>query len=180
MPKNDDGAPGHQDWRTPHGLFSRLDARYRFDLDAAASEGNALCTRYWTEADDALSQPWKGRVFCNPPYKRIAPWTRKAAAEYRAGRAELVVMLLPSSTEALWLYEARNAGALMIPIPRRLNFHGHVSTGTAPFGSMLLTWGEGVSVSARICDQCDEVFVARRGSRTCSGRCRKAKSRAAN
>lgn len=40
--------PDDDDRGTPDELFRRLDAEFRFDLDAAASHANAKCTRYYT------------------------------------------------------------------------------------------------------------------------------------
>lgn len=41
-----------------------------FDLDVCApvNPPNVLATRSYTKQDDGLSQPWEGRVWCNPPY----------------------------------------------------------------------------------------------------------------
>ena len=35
---------------------------------------NALCERYWSEYDDALTRDWslEDRVFCNPPFSLAA------------------------------------------------------------------------------------------------------------
>ena len=59
-----------QDWETPKELFERLNSKYHFDLDAAASHQNAKLPNYFTADDDALLQEWQGNVFCNPPYGR--------------------------------------------------------------------------------------------------------------
>lgn len=60
-----------QDYETPQALFDKLNQRYGFTIDAAASPENAKLDRYWTEEDDALTKSWSGeRVFVNPPYNR--------------------------------------------------------------------------------------------------------------
>ncbi len=61
------------DWETPQDLFNVLHEEFEFDLDAAANDRNAKCTRYFTKEQDALSQQWEGSVFCNPPYGREIP-----------------------------------------------------------------------------------------------------------
>lgn len=56
-------------WETPQKLFDELDAEFHFTLDAAASDENHKCARYFTQNDDGLRQNWEGEtVFCNPPY----------------------------------------------------------------------------------------------------------------
>lgn len=83
-----------QDWETPHAFFSHLDDCYGFTFDAAASHDNAKCSRYFTEEDDALTQPWDGVVWLNPPYgPGIGKWVRKGYEEAQKGA--IVVMLLP-------------------------------------------------------------------------------------
>jgi len=69
------------EWTTPRDLFDELDAEFRFDLDAASTDDNALCERHYTAESDGLAQPWEDfHVWCNPPYGReIGDWVRKAA-----------------------------------------------------------------------------------------------------
>jgi phage N-6-adenine-methyltransferase len=83
--------------------FAPLHERFRFTIDAAASESNARLPRFWTVDDDALEQSWRGeRVWCNPPYSDIETWVRKAWQEHHAG-CTLIVMLLPANrTEQGW------------------------------------------------------------------------------
>lgn len=84
-------------------VFSPLQARFGFTIDAAATPENATLPHYWTPAEDALAQDWTGeRVWCNPPYSRIEPWLAKATLEVATG-CELVVLLLPANrTEQGW------------------------------------------------------------------------------
>jgi phage N-6-adenine-methyltransferase len=85
------------DRRTPRDLFDKLNAAHRFTLDAAASEANALCPKFYTRDTDGLLWSWRGeRVWCNPPFSRLEPWVAKAWREIRGG-CELVVMLLPAN-----------------------------------------------------------------------------------
>ncbi len=70
------------DWRTPPDLFGKLNDEFHFTLDPAATAENALCHKYYTEADDGLSKCWDGEiVFCNPPYERyiIDQWVKKGS-----------------------------------------------------------------------------------------------------
>lgn len=94
------------DWETPRDIFDRLDAFWHFDLDAAASDDNALCTDYFTVKDDGLAQSWAGRrVWLNPPYGRnVAEWIRKAYEETRDGRT-VVVALIPARTDTRWYHD---------------------------------------------------------------------------
>lgn len=91
------------DRTTPDEVFQPLSDRFGgFTVDAAAAPHNARCERYWTRADDGLSQSWVGeKVWCNPPYSNLAAWTAKAREE--AFFADLIVMLLPANRcEQAW------------------------------------------------------------------------------
>jgi len=75
-----------EDRRTPRELFNRLDAIYRFDLDAAASAENALCDDYCTIERCGLAFDWAGRrVFWNPPYSQLPQWVAKAFLNSKLG-----------------------------------------------------------------------------------------------
>lgn len=95
--------PEVDDRALPPEEFSALQARFRFTLDAAAAEHNAKLPRFFTVADDGLSQSWdRERIYCNPPYSNIRPWIEKAWSETSA----LVVMLLPANrSEQTWWQE---------------------------------------------------------------------------
>jgi phage N-6-adenine-methyltransferase len=128
------------DWRTPRGLFDRLNARYRFTIDGAASKENALCKRFWSVYDDALKQSWASEtVFLNPPYGRnIGLWTAKSLHETQ-GNDCLVVGLLPARTDTRWFHEHIYHKAEITFVRGRLHFDDGKQA--APFPSMIVVWG---------------------------------------
>lgn len=99
---------------TPRELFTELNQEFRFTLDAAASDDNALCERYFTEWGECtptrrtpikgggLTGSWGGeRVWCNPPFTELEAWTDKAWAEH--SRCSVIVMLVPANrTDRPW------------------------------------------------------------------------------
>lgn len=66
------------DYYTPESVFDALGLR--FDLDVCAPPGGipwVPADRYYSMADDGLSQAWEGRVWMNPPYSQVTPWVRR-------------------------------------------------------------------------------------------------------
>lgn len=119
-----------QDWATPPELFATLDAEFTFDLDAAADERNAKTARYYTQADDALTQPWSGRVYVNPPYGRgMGRWVEKAICSSREGAT--VVMLVPARTDSIWFQQLIAHADEIRFLAGRVVFEG--ATEPAPF-----------------------------------------------
>jgi site-specific DNA-methyltransferase (adenine-specific) len=127
------------EWATPQDFFDLLDRRHGpFDLDPAATPENAKCARYYTREQDGLSQPWTGRVFCNPPYGRdIGRWLAKARQSIQSGEAEVVVLLLPARTDTAWWHEYATQGEVTY-LKGRLRFGGAESV--APFPSVVLVF----------------------------------------
>ncbi|EPR9574832.1 phage N-6-adenine-methyltransferase [Escherichia coli] len=94
-------------WQTPLWLFDALDIEFGFWLDSAASDKNALCAHWLTEADDALNSEWisHGAIWNNPPYSNIRPWVEKAAEQCIQQR-QAVVMLVPEDMSVGWFSKA--------------------------------------------------------------------------
>ena len=90
------------DWSTPQELFDELDAEFHFTLDPCASDWNAKCKKYYTEADNGLEQDWSGEtVFMNPPYgKDLKLWMQKAFESDTT-----VVCLVPAATDTSWWHD---------------------------------------------------------------------------
>jgi phage N-6-adenine-methyltransferase len=90
------------DWETPPAVFAEYDAEFHFTLDVCASDQTAKCARYFTPADDGLTQDW-GQEICwmNPPYgDAIGKWMEKAYRSSLAGAT--VVCLVPARTDVQW------------------------------------------------------------------------------
>lgn len=146
------------DRRTPRDFFDKLNDEFRFTLDAAATDENALCPHYFTVEDDGLSKPWAWhRVWCNPPYSDCGAWVAKAWHEYRLG-VKCVVMLLPANrTEQKWWqrdvepYRDERGPIETRFLPGRMRFD--VPSGTysdprgnrPPFGCVLVIWNRRVT-----------------------------------
>lgn len=127
-----------------------------FTLDVAASAANAKCREFYDVEADGLAQPWRGRVWCNPPYSNCGAWVNKAWTEYRAGRAESIAMLLPANrTEQGWWHDSvepyrDNGGPLAVRFLRGRTRFGMpdgwevpAKGNRPPFGLCLLLWGRG-------------------------------------
>jgi phage N-6-adenine-methyltransferase len=105
------------EWSTPFSLFYNLDAEFGgFTLDAAASHLNHKCANYYTVEDDALTKPWPGRIWLNPPYGAVLnKWIPKAFQE-SCTNAEVVVCLVPARTDTVWWAE------VVVPFAREIRF----------------------------------------------------------
>jgi len=135
-------------------LCMRLAGVDAFDLDVAADEESHWGRGWYTIAEDGLSQPWTGRVWCNPPYSDIGPWVRKAWFAWEHEGAQVIAMLLPATrTEQPWWTshvepfrdDPRRWHLRTHFLPTRIKF-GHpgnrdaVGVGSPPFGCVLLVW----------------------------------------
>ena len=126
-------------WATPQELFDELDKEFHFELDVCATPENAKCRKFYTKEQDGLAQPWKGRVWCNPPYGReIGQWVRRAFFAAVAGAT--VVMLLPARTDTRWFHEYIYGKAEVRLIRGRLKFGD--ARNSAPFPSMVVIFGK--------------------------------------
>jgi site-specific DNA-methyltransferase (adenine-specific) len=130
------------DWGTPKPFWVRLDAEFRFELDACAHAGNFKHPNYLTVEDDALSCDWGGKVvWLNPPYgDQLKRWMEKAAAEARKGAT--VVCLVPARTDTAWWHRHVHGIAHEVRlVSGRLRFEGAPST--APFPSAVIIYRPG-------------------------------------
>lgn len=121
------------EWSTPLDVFQRIERVYGpFDLDACCRPETAKAGRYFTKDDDALSQPWTGRVWVNPPYSNPRPWISAAVSAVQSGDARRVVMLLPAATDTAWFHELVLPYADVVFMKGRVKFIGWQGT---PIGS---------------------------------------------
>jgi hypothetical protein len=108
-----------------------------FTEDYTLTSTHALPPGFYTAADDGLTQPWKGRVWLNPPYgKGIGAWLAKARSA--AADGALVVCLVPARPDTRWWRESAAAASLVRFLPGRVKF----GADPAPFPSAVVVFGE--------------------------------------
>lgn len=128
-----------EEWETPYYLFKQLDDEFHFNLDPCATDENHKCEKYFTKADDGLSQDWGGfRVFCNPPYgRKIKDWIRKAYEESFKPET-IVVLLVFAKTDTKWFHDYILHRAEVRFIKGRVRY-GNSKT-NAPYPSMVVVF----------------------------------------
>lgn len=131
------------DWATPQPFFDMVNEEFSFTLDAASEPHNAKCSRHYTPADDGLSQPWDGVVWCNPPYGRqIGKWVEKGYRSAQEGAT--VVMLIPARTDTAYWHDYVMRAAEVRFLRGRLVFGVGEAGSNAPFPSALVIFRPGV------------------------------------
>lgn len=118
--------------RTPREFFDKLHAKYKFTLDGAATEANALLPN-WRSHHNDLSTWANERVFCNPPWSNIRPFVELAVT------ADLAVLLVPARTNCKWFHRALELGARPDFWLGKLSFDGPWNS---PVDCLLLIFGE--------------------------------------
>lgn len=123
-------------------MYFALNQEFEFTVDACATPSNAKCPRFWSEAENGLEQDWRGeRVFMNPPYGReIYWWTYKA----RTSAADVVVGLLPASTDLAWWHDDVIGHAEVRYLRGRVRFlTGGPYRASGFFASVIVVWRNG-------------------------------------
>lgn len=135
-----------QDYQTPTDFLNAVRRRLGiqgFTVDLAATEENAVCDEYFTEAINALKQGWSFAGWCwlNPPFKRIDPWVQKAYQESRRGGR--IAMLVPAGVGANWWRDWVHGKAFVLLLNGRLTFVGE--TAPYPKDCVLLLYGPDIA-----------------------------------
>jgi hypothetical protein len=114
-----------------------------FDLDPCAPVERPWPTAkmHYTILNDGLSQPWRGRVWLNPPYGReVGKWLRRLA-EHGDG-----IALIFARTETLfffdWVWSQADAALFLRGRIRFSNPDGSPGNHSATFPSVLIAYGE--------------------------------------
>jgi DNA N-6-adenine-methyltransferase (Dam) len=98
-----------------------IDALGEFDLDPCAAAPRPWdCARHnFIEADDGLSQPWRGRVWLNPPFNRyqVGDWIQRLADHGRG------TCLLHARVETAWFMPVWKHASGILFMGDRIHFH---------------------------------------------------------
>lgn len=125
-------------WYTPPWIFEGLGVT--FDLDVAHPAERlpwVPAHNVYTVADDGLTQPWHGVIWCNPPYSAPTAWCRRWA------RHPDGCILLRADLSTSGPYAAlRAASSVYVPAKRLQFVNGHgTKTGAVNFSSILFGRG---------------------------------------
>lgn len=138
---------GHQsarmkndEWLTPPEIIRALGA---FDLDpcAPARRPWPMAASHYSQADDGLTRPWFGRVWCNPPYGREAgKWLDRCAEHGDA----IALIFARTETDDFFRHVWSRADGLLF-LQGRLHFHyvdGTRAPANAGAPSVLVAYGQ--------------------------------------
>lgn len=118
------------DWATPPEFYNELCKEFAFDFDPCPLNADF----------DGLDVAWYGNIFINSPYSNIRAFLEKGIREKEAGRANLLVYLIPARTDTRWFHDLIYGKAEIRFIKGRLKFGG--AKNSAPFPSMLCIFEE--------------------------------------
>jgi hypothetical protein len=127
------------DWLTPQWILTALGP---FDLDPCAPVTRPWDTakQHYTIEDDGLTQPWRGRVWLNPPY---GPDTKRWLARLAAHGNGIALTFARTETEMFFDHVWSRADAVFF-FQGRLHFcypDGTRSPGNAGGPSVLIAYG---------------------------------------
>jgi phage N-6-adenine-methyltransferase len=131
--------------RTPPSLFKKLDDRFDFTVDIAATADNHMVPIHYSEfLNDKAHLMWTDVAWCNPPYSagKILPFLKKGYTESLKGA--VVVFLLPADISTKW-FDYCMLAAEWIRIKGRVQFNhadGAPIKGSPKFGSLVVIFDE--------------------------------------
>ena len=130
---------GRSDWETPQYVFCALDREFRFDLDGAASETNAKCARYLSDAFEYESRDGE-TIWVNPPYVNLLAWVQQF--DKWAAQGATVVALLLANTDTDWFKRAWQTADEIRFVSKRIQFidPSGAKGGSNNRGSLILVW----------------------------------------
>lgn len=129
------------EWLTPFHIIESLGP---FDLDPCSPADRPWDTakKHYTKEDDGLLKPWKGSVWCNPPYSCCKPWLDKCMRH----QDSLVLLFARTETEMWQKYVwAEGSATGILFIFGRLHFHrldGTRAEANAGAPSAIVAYGE--------------------------------------
>ncbi len=140
---------GHQsaamlkdEWLTPPHIVKALGL---FDLDPCAPHESRrpwdMASRHYSAEDDGLSQPWEGRVWCNPPYGlEAAKWLDRLA-----NHGNGIALIFARTETAMFFEHVWGKADAVLFLRGRLHFHhvdGARAAANAGAPSVLVAYGE--------------------------------------
>jgi len=136
------------EWFSPQDIVDRARrVMGGIDLDPASCvQANEIvrAAKYYDQSADGLLQPWRGRVWLNPPYDTFAPkFFAKFCEEYEAGGIPMALLLLGvHHLTTRWFQRIDGFAAIACLPAGRLKFSGRLAIGNPPMhGSVIIGFG---------------------------------------
>ncbi len=130
---------GETEWYTPAEYIEIVrDFLGEIDLDPATStdaQATVKATDYFTAEHSGLDEPWRGRVWLNPPYAQpaIVQFIDKLIAEFEAGHTTEAVLLTHNYTDTEWFHRIASKASAICFTRGRIKFvrcDGHTGSPT--------------------------------------------------
>lgn len=141
------GSSESPEWYTPRHIIDRVVAVFgEIDLDPCSNSRetpNVPALNHYTAADDGLTQPWRGRVYMNPPYgDEIPQWVDRLVQAYEGEEINAAIALLPARVDTNWFQPLWDYALCFVK--GRLRFSG--AENSAPFPSVVVYLGPDVEL----------------------------------
>ena len=126
------GLTGQTEWYTPDDIMRRVrDVLGEIDLDPASNEtANKVvrATTIYTEKTDGLdkSNPWFGKVFCNPPFSHPTCrfFSERMVDEYKSGNIDEAILLIQANSDLAYWHDLIRSSFACLPRGRIKFYHG--------------------------------------------------------
>lgn len=102
-------------WSTHRDVVAYMEGRYgAYDLDAAASEDNKVCDKFYSQEINCLTRWWgkNKHVWLNPPYSNPDPFVLKVIEQMEHDNQ--IDLLLPADNSTAWFYDCVQNAAEII------------------------------------------------------------------
>lgn len=140
---------GCNEWYTPERYIELArNVLGEIDLDPASSDlanETVKARLFYSEDNDGLTKPWRGRVWMNPPYSAdlVSKFAEKFVDEYNDGNITEGIVLVNNATETAW-FAGMVEAATAVCFPRgRIRYQSPTRESLAPLqGQAFLYFGE--------------------------------------
>lgn len=158
---------GDFEWYTPAPIIRLAqEVMGGIDLDPASCEtANKIvkATRFYSQKDDGLAQPWKGRVWMNPPYasELVIPFAKALTKHLQSGDVTQAMVLVNNATETQWFsLLVQEASAICFP-QGRVKFWKKDNVLAAPVqGQAVIYFGSKAKLFAQVFKKMGKVWFA--------------------